>query len=124
MSREIRDGWFAPAATALALLACYGTLVTIALLGLLGVSIALNETVWGLAIVGLSGLTLLALLNRLRRHGRRAPVVMAVPGFLLIGFAMLISYDRLAELAGFGFLCAGAILDWRIVRTEGRQERR
>jgi hypothetical protein len=49
---------------------------------------------------------------------------MAVPGVLLISFAMLISYDRLAELAGFGFLCAGTILDWRIGRTEGRRERR
>lgn len=113
----MRDGykgnWLAPVATALSLVACYGTLAAVALLGALGVTIALNEAVWAGAIVLFAGLTFAALLIRRRKHGRLAPVALAGIGVLLIGFTMWVSYAQIIEIVGFIFLCAGTVLDWR-----------
>lgn len=108
--------WLAPLAAASSLVACYGTLAAIALLGALGITIALNETVWAGAIVLFAGLTFAALVIRRRRHGRLIPAALAGIGFLLIAFSMLVSCDRIVELAGFAFLCGGTVADWRIGR--------
>jgi hypothetical protein len=45
------NDWLAAVATTFSLVACYGTLAAIAVLGALGVTIALNEAVWAGAIV-------------------------------------------------------------------------
>ena len=113
MKAEKTGDWLAPVAAALSLVACYGTLAAIGLLGALGVTIALNEAIWAGAILLFAGLTFALLLARRRRHDRLAPTALAGIGLLLIGFTMLVSYDRIIELAGFGFLCAGTIMDWR-----------
>ncbi len=112
MRDKSEGNWLAPVATALSLVACYGTLAAVALLGALGVTIALNQAVWAGAIVLFAGLTFAALLIRRRKHGRLAPVTLAGIGVLLIGFTMLITYARIIEFAGFIFLCAGTVLDW------------
>lgn len=121
MSPKKTGDWLAALATAFSLIACYGTLAAIALLGALGVTIALNEAVWAGAIVFFAGLAFVALLIRWRGHRRLAPVLLAGAGFLLIAFTMLVSYERIIELAGFVLLCAGTVVDWRTGR--GRQER-
>jgi hypothetical protein len=110
--------WLAPLATALSLVTCYGGLAAIGLLGALGVTIVLNEAVWAGAIVLSAGLTFAVLLVRRRRHGRLFPAALAGVGFLLIGFSMLVSYNQLIEFAGFVFLCAGTVMDWRIGRSQ------
>jgi hypothetical protein len=110
--------WLAPLATTLSLVACYGTLAAIGLLGALGVTIALNEAVWAGAIVLFAGSTFAVLLVRRRRHGRLFPAALAGVGFLLIGVTMLVSYNQLIEFAGFVFLCAGTVMDWRIARNQ------
>ena len=121
MNQKKTGDWLAAVATVFSLTACYGTLAAIALLGALGVTIALNEAVWAGAIVLFAGLAFAALLIRWRRHRRTVPVLLAGLGFLLIAFTMLVSYERIIELVGFIFLCAGTVVDWRIVR--GRVER-
>lgn len=118
MTDKKNGDWLAPLATALSLVACYGTLAAIALLGALGVTIALNEAVWAAAIVLFAGLTFATLLIRRRRHGRLVPAVLAGIGLLVIGFTMLVSYDRIIEIVGFVFLCAGTVIDWRIGRRQ------
>lgn len=118
MNQKETGGWLAPMATALSLVACYGTLAAIALLGVLGVTIALNEAVWAGAIVLFAGLAFAALLIRWRRHRRTVPVLLAGIGFPLIAFILLISYERIIELVGFVFLGAGTLVDWRIGRGE------
>lgn len=108
----------AAVATALSLIACYGTLAAVAVLGALGVTIALNEAIWAGAIVLFAALAHVALLLRWRRHRQTSPIVLAGIGFLLIAFTMVISYERIIELAGFAFLCAGTFVDWRIGREQ------
>ena len=118
MTDKRTGDWLAPLTTALSLVACYGTLAAIALLGALGVTIALNEAFWAGAIVLFAGLTFATLLIRRRKHGRHVPAALAGIGLLLITFTMLVSYDRIIELLGFIFLCAGTVIDWRIGRSQ------
>jgi len=113
MPDKPKRSWHAPLATALSLIACYGTLATIALLGALGVGIALNEVVWAGAIVLFAALAVVALALRWRRHGRALPVLLGGAGLVLIAFAMYVSYSLPAELGGFALLCLGTWADWR-----------
>ncbi|MBE0454378.1 MerC family mercury resistance protein [Roseovarius autotrophicus] len=108
-----KRAWHAPLAAALSLMACYGTLAAIALLGALGVGIALNEAVWAGAIVFFAALAVAALAFRQRRHGRVMPVLLGIAGLALIGFAMYVRYSLPAELGGFTLLCLGTYADWR-----------
>jgi len=119
VTRKTTNDWLAAMATAFSLIACYGTLAAIAVLGALGVTIALNEAIWAGAIVLFAALALVALVFRWRRHRQNSPIVLAGIGFLLIAFAMVISYESIVELAGFAFLCAGTFVDWRIGRGRG-----
>ncbi len=116
MNQNKTGDWLAALATASSLIACYGTLAAIALLGALGVTIALNEAIWAGAIVLFAGLAFVALLIRWRGHRRIAPALLAGIGLLLIALTMLVSYDRIIELVGFAFLCAGTVVEWRIGR--------
>lgn len=111
----------APVATALSLVACYGTIVAVALLGALGVSIALNEAAWAGVIVLFAGLAAVAIVIRWRRHRQHLSVVLAAVGFLLIAYAMFVSYSPITELGGFVLLCAGTVIDWRTGRRPTRQ---
>lgn len=117
MNRKRTFDLFAVLATSLSLFACYGTLAAIALLGALGVAISLNEVVWAAAIVVFAGLAFIFLLIRWYEHRRFASVLLAGFGFLLIVFAMLVSYERFIELGGFAFLCAGTLVDRRVGRV-------
>lgn len=113
MSDSPNRSRLAPFATVLSLIACYGTLAAVALLGALGVGIALNEAVWAGAIVLFAALAVAALALRWRRHGRGSPVLLGGAGLALIAFAMYISYSLPAELGGFALLCLGTYADWR-----------
>lgn len=83
-----------PLATALSLIACYGTIAAIALLGALGVTIALNEAAWAGAIVLFAGLATAAIFMRWRKHHQHLSLVLAAVGFLLIACAMYVSTRR------------------------------
>lgn len=118
-SKRLRD-WMAPAAAALSLIACYGTLAAIALLGALGVAITLNEAVWAGAIVVFAWLAAVALWAGRRLHGFLRPFALAAVGAALITFTMTIAYERIIELTGFALLCLGTFLDWRARGRSGR----
>lgn len=113
MPDTLKRSWLAPLAAALSLLTCYGTLAAMALLGALGIGIALNEAVWAGAIVLFAALAVAALALRWWRHGRGLPVGLGVAGLALIAFAMYVSYSLPVELAGFALLCLGTWVDWR-----------
>jgi hypothetical protein len=121
MKHETKSDWMAPAAVALSLVACYGTLAAVGLLGALGVTIALNEAIWAGAIVIFAWVTLLALWLRRHSHGQLWPIALGVIGVAMITYTMMVAYERIVELVGFAFLCVGTFLDWRAGRSQQRE---
>ncbi len=119
MDRGSKLSWFPRAATALAVLSCYGTTVLIGLLSLLGVSLALDEGVWAGAISVFAALATIAVAASYRRHHIIGPTVIAALGLALILWAMYGSYSRPTELAGFVLLIAATLWDWRAGARSG-----
>lgn len=109
--------WLAPAGTALAILACYGTLAVVGALSLMGVALAVDEGLWAGAIVLFALLALAGLILGWRVHRSMPPVLLGVLGTALILWTMGASYSRSIEIAGFVFLIAAAWLDWQAKRA-------
>lgn len=109
-------GWMTGVATLFSLIACYGTLAVIGLLGTLGIAIALNETIWAGAIVLFAGLAVIGLGFGVIRHRQAGPLLLGGTGAVILTYAMYGHYTRLTELAGFALLCLAAFWDWRLRR--------
>ncbi len=108
--------WLPGLATLASLVACYGTLAVLALLGALGVVIALDETLWAGAIVSAAAIAVAGLAVGAVHHRRLWPVLTGGLGAAVIGFAMYVHYSRTTEISGFLLLSAAAIRDWRLRR--------
>ena len=120
--RGSRLHWLAALSTVLSLAACYGTLAVIALLGVLGTAIAINETLWAGAIVAFAAIATVGLGLGLTRHRQPWPILVGGFGAAAIGYVMYVQYDRLVEVAGFLLLSVAAIWDWRICRVSAPQD--
>jgi MerC mercury resistance protein len=112
-----RFSWLPGLATALSLLACYGTLAVLALLGALGVAIALDEALWAGAIVTTAALAVGGLAIGTARHRQVWPLLVGALGAAVIGYAMYAQYSRITEVSGFVLLSAATFWDWRLRRT-------
>jgi rhodanese-related sulfurtransferase len=108
-----KASWLPRAAPVLAVLSCYGTTALIGLLSLLGVTLAIDEGVWGGTIAIFAALATVAVVMSYRRHRIVGPAVVAALGLGLILWAMFGSYSRVIELVGFVLLIAAALWDWR-----------
>lgn len=115
----------AGAGALLSLAACYGTLGLVALLSAMGVTLAVNVHVWAGVIVGFALLAVLGVALGTRRHGKAAPLLLALAGAALVAWAMYGSHTITAllglpatvvELAGFALLIVAAFQDWRAKR--------
>lgn len=115
-TKKSRFAWLASAATVLSLVACYGTLVVIALLGVLGIAIVVNEALWAGAIVAFAVLAVAGLGLGVVRHRRPWPILIGGLGVVILAYAMYVQYARSSELAGFVLLCLAALWDWRLRR--------
>jgi hypothetical protein len=113
-----RFAWLASAGTVLAIAACYGTLATVSVLSLLGVTLVINPGVWAGAISLFAVLALFGVLLSYREHRVRGPLVIAALGTALVLWAMFGSYSRIIELIGFAGLITAAIWDWRLKKCE------
>ena len=110
----------------MSLVACYGTLIVVAGLSALGVTIAINLHVWAAAIVIFAVVAVLGVGLGARRHGVWWPLILAVLGAALVAFAMYLP-DRIAgiagisarvvEIAGFAALIIAAVWDWRLCKA-------
>ena len=119
--RSSRLRWLAALSTVLSLGTCYGTLVVIALMGMLGTAIDLNQTVWAAAIVSFALIAIAGLGLGFTRHRLPWPILVGGFGAAAISYAMYVHYERLTEVAGFVLLSVAAIWDWRIGRLPARQ---
>jgi hypothetical protein len=107
----------APVTLLLSVLACYGTLAAVAALSALGVTLALDESVWAGVIVLFAALAAAAVALGARRHGSVLPVLPAVAGVGLLGYVMFGAFDRALELVAFALLAAAVFWDYRLRRA-------
>jgi rhodanese-related sulfurtransferase len=114
-----KASWLPRAATALAVLSCYGTTALIGLLSLAGIRLAINEGAWAGATAIFAALATVTIAMSYRRHRIVGPAVVAALGLGLILWAMFGSYSRVIELAGFVLLIAAALWDWRAGASRG-----
>jgi len=123
---KLRDtSWLAGASALLSLTACYGTLGLVALLSMMGVTLALNVDIWAGVIVTFALLAVIGVTLGYRRHRNANPVRLAVIGAALVIWAMygadaivdlLGVPSTIVEIAGFAALMASAYWDWRLKR--------
>ena len=106
-------GWLPPAATAVAVLSCYGTTVLIGLLSLLGVTLAVDPDIWATAISIFATLATATIGMSGRRLQIAGPTLVAALGLVLILWAMNGTYNRGVEFAGFVLLVAATLWDRR-----------
>jgi len=107
-------GWLAGTGTLLSILACYGTLATLAVLSLLGITLVVDPGVWAGTISLFAVLAVVGVAVTYRQHGKIVPLLIALVGAGLILWAMFGSYSRIIELLGFGGLIIAATWDWRL----------
>ena len=124
-NRVQNSSWLAGAGALLSITACYGTLGLIALLSMMGVTLALNVDIWAGVIVAFAMLAVIGVTLGYRRHCNANPVRLAVIGAALVIWAMygaeaivdlLGVPSTIVELAGFAALVASAYWDWRLRR--------
>ena len=118
-----RLGWLAGVAALLSLVICYGTLGLIAILSLMGISLAINVHLWAGTIVAFALVVVLGVALGYHRHCEVGPLAIAGVGALLVILAMYGSQfiqetlgmnERAFELVGFAGLLGAAIWDWRL----------
>ncbi len=115
----------AGASALLSIAVCYGTLGLIAVLSLMGVTLAVNEDIWAGAIVAFALLAVLGVALGYRQHRNANPLWLAITGAALVIWAMygsegivdLLGVPAFAvEITGFSALVAAAWRDGRLKR--------
>jgi arsenite methyltransferase len=111
-----RRGLAGVVAFGLAACACYGTLAALAVLSLLGITLAVNDAAVAGVVALLAMLAAAVVGLGIRKHGSTLPVVPAAVGAALITYALLVTRDWRIELVGFALLAAAVVWDWRLRR--------
>jgi len=104
-----RFSWLPGAATALAIISCYGTALLIGLLSLLGMSLAIDDRISAGAISFFAALAAIFLGISGWRRRVIGPAALASFGLALVLWTMYGSYSRLVEFAGFALLVAATL---------------
>jgi arsenite methyltransferase len=99
-----------------ALIACYGTLATIAVASALGITLVVNEHLWAAAITAftLSACVIVALGKR--KHRSFIPLVLAFLAAVVMTYTMYVNYSVATEITGFILLAGAVLTDWRYRR--------
>ncbi|MGM0559492.1 MAG: MerC family mercury resistance protein [Pseudomonadota bacterium] len=105
-------------AALVAFLTCYGTLGLVLILSLLGVSLAINETIWSATILSATAVAVLAIAAGFTKHRRILPPLLVCAGAALIFYVLLGSYHVLLEGLGFVLLIAGVATDFAAARKK------
>lgn len=116
-----RFEWLAGAGTGLAITACYGTLVLVSVLSLLGFTLVIHPALWAGAISVFTLLAVVGVAASYRGHRVAGPLIVAGLGAALVIWAMFGSYSRMVELLGFAGLVTATIWDWRLKRCASNQ---
>lgn len=116
MVREIAGrGLWGAMATIVALIACYGTLTLLGILGFLGLALTLNEGLWALIITLAALLAAVGTGINVPRHKQPWPLATAILGAVILTYTMFISYSVIVEALGFAVLVGAVGLDLYLV---------
>jgi len=105
--------WLGSVTSLLAVLACYGTLATVALLSVIGISIEIDE---GLLVKLITVLLVFALAGMgysYSVHRHPGPIMLSIVSALLLLWVFYGSYSKLLEVTGFFALVIASIWDFR-----------
>lgn len=115
--RLAQYGLLGSVAAGASIIACYGVLAVVTVLGLLGMTVKLDPSVWVGVIVAFLALALLGLALNALAHRRIDPLLVGAGGALLVCYALLGSYDWRPEAAGFAAVLGAALWDRQIYRV-------
>ena len=113
-SEEKDYSWIGSVASLFAVVACYGTLATVALLSALGISVEIDEGRMVKLISGLLVLALAGMVYSFRTHRHPGPLLLTLASAALLLWVFYGSYSKLIELTGFAALVAASVWDFRI----------
>jgi arsenite methyltransferase len=114
--RAAQHGFAGVLAAGAAIIACYGVLALVALLGAFGFAMPLNNLAWASLIVIFAALVPVGLTLNMCVHRAIGPVVLGFTGALLVGYSMFGRYDWKIEAAGFAALIGATVWDRRQFR--------
>jgi hypothetical protein len=97
----------------LSILACYGTLALVAILGLIGIPLNIHEGLWASVIVVLAWATVVGVAFECRQLRAKWSLLVAILGALLITAVMFIAYSRMVEIFGFALILIAVIWNRR-----------
>ena len=100
----------------MAAIACYGTLALVALMSLLGVTLAFNEAIWAGSIVAFTLAATLVIALGVKLHKSCKPLVPGLLGSALMVYTMLVDYRLVFELLAFALLALAIYLDYHLRR--------
>jgi arsenite methyltransferase len=119
MSKQsLMTSWLSRGVVLLSVVTCYGTLALIAMLGLLGFSLTLNESLWAGAIVFFALASVFGLALDLRIHHNLWPLLIGCLGAASIVYVMFFDYQLAIEILGFVLLCSAVLWDWKILQRQ------
>lgn len=105
--------WVGSVTSLLAVVACYGTLATVALLSVIGISIEIDESLLVKLITGLLVLALAGMGYSFNVHRHPGPLLLSVASAALLLRVFYGTYSKPLELTGFTFLVIASVWDFR-----------
>lgn len=112
-SNKNNYSWIGSVTSLLAVVACYGTLATVALLSVIGISVEIDESVLVKLITGLLILALAGMGYSYSVHRHPGPLLLSIAAATLLLWVFYGSYSKPLEITGFIALVIASIGDIR-----------
>ena len=100
-------------ASLFALIACYGTIASVALLSFLGISVEIDEALMIKIVTVLLAAALLGMLYSWRSHRNIIPLILSLISTSILMWVFYGTDSKALELLGFLLLLIASILDFR-----------
>lgn len=116
-SRTYRLARLPNIAAVLSIVACYGTLAAVSILGVFGVTLNIHEGAWAGVITLFGWLVPLGMIFNARSSRAIGPLLTASGGAVLITWVMFMTFNRVVEILGFVALLSAIVWDRRLRRA-------
>ena len=113
----------APLFSVFTFLACNGTIILIAALSALGISISINPHLQAAAISMFAVVTLLLVFIDIKKHQNHGPLILAVIASATLIGTMYIQFNKVLESIGLLELFIASIWNWQLSRRGRTQDK-